>query len=234
MIGLLRSYLLNRETLFLSILTTFCVFLSFFRWSYTGSSTFLFLNWNLLLAIVPWAISTLFMLRPKLKENKVLVLVSIIVWLLFFPNAPYILTDLFHIRHRTSMPMWFDLILILSFAWTGLLYGLFSLWHIEKVLQRYFKLKILSWISSFLFFVVGFGIYLGRVLRWNSWDVLSQPKILFSDIVVRFVHPFHYPQTWGMTLLMGLFLNIVYWTFKYMNSSKFQSMYEVSHTQSDD
>lgn len=234
MIALLRSYLLNRETLFLSILTTFCVFLSFFRWSYTGSSTFLFLNWNLFLAIVPWTISTLFILRPKLRENKLLVFFSIMIWLLFFPNAPYILTDLFHMRNRTSMPMWFDLVLILSFAWTGLLYGLFSLWHIEKVLQRYFKLRILSWISSMLFFVVGFGIYLGRFLRWNSWDILSQPKVLFEDIAVRFVHPFQYPQTWGMTLLMGLFLNIVYWTFKYMNSSKFQSIYEVSHTKMED
>ncbi|HTF82171.1 MAG TPA: DUF1361 domain-containing protein, partial [Cytophagales bacterium] len=121
MIKLLRTYLINRETIFLSVLTTFCICLSFYRWSHTGSMALVFLNWNLFLAMVPWAISTLLFMKPSLRESKLLVAASLLAWLLFFPNAPYILTDLFHIKARTSMPIWYDLILILSFAWTGLL-----------------------------------------------------------------------------------------------------------------
>lgn len=75
--------------------------------------------------------------------------------------------------------------------------------------------------SSALFFVVAFGIYIGRVLRWNSWDALTHPIALLDDILVRFYEPESYPQTWGMTLLLGVFLNIIYWTFKYVHSAKF-------------
>jgi uncharacterized membrane protein len=221
MIRLMRSYLTNKEIQFLSALTAFCIFLSVFRCSYTHSRTFFFLNWNLLLAMLPWGISMLLVMKPKFRENRVLVSISIMLWLLFFPNAPYILTDLFHTKAHRGIPMWYDLVLILSYAWTGLLYGLFSLWHIERVLQRYFSIKTITRMSSALFFVVAFGIYLGRVLRWNSWDALTHPVTLLEDILVRFYEPEAYPQTWGMTLLLGVFLNIVYWTFKYVHSVKF-------------
>lgn len=221
MIRLIRNYLTNKEIQFLSALTAFCVVLSVFRCSYTHNRTFFFLNWNLLLAMLPWGISMLLVMKPKFRENRVLVVVSIVLWLLFFPNAPYILTDLIHIKAHRGIPRWYDLILILSYAWTGLLYGLFSLWHIERVLQRYFTIKSISRMSSALFFVVAFGIYLGRVLRWNSWDALTHPTTLLDDILVRFYEPEAYPQTWGMTLLLGIFLNIIYWTFKYVHSAKF-------------
>jgi len=142
-------------------------------------------------------------------------------WLLFFPNAPYILTDLFHLQYRsTSRTIWFDLIEILSFAWAGLLFGLLSLMDIEYLLLLKFKTKITSFIIITFLFMSGFGIYLGRFLRWNSWDIISNPIGLFNDIAERFMHPIHHPRTWGMTILMGILLNFIYHSIKMMNKIK--------------
>ena len=121
MITRLKEYNRLNETVFMGLLTLFCFAVSIFRFVYTDTKVFLFLNWNLFLAFVPWAISSLMMISPKLRQSKWMFALLLCTWLLFFPNAPYILTDLFHLRLTSSMPVWFDLILILSFAWTGLL-----------------------------------------------------------------------------------------------------------------
>lgn len=115
------------ETFFMGLLSLFCFAISIFRFVYTDTKVFLFLNWNLFLAFVPWAVSSLMMLRPKLRQSKWMFALLLCMWLLFFPNAPYILTDLFHLHISSSMPVWFDLVLILSFAWTGLLFGSFRM-----------------------------------------------------------------------------------------------------------
>ncbi|MFT7230364.1 MAG: putative membrane protein, partial [Bacteroidia bacterium] len=212
------------ETVLLFAFSTLCLVLSVIRVFASATPTFLFLNWNLFLAFIPWALSSLLIIYPKLQEKKLAVITLLGTWLLFFPNAPYILTDLFHLKHVVSMPMWFDLLLILSFAWVGLLFGFMSLWDIEKILNRYLiksRLKGLlryrfsiPLFSSLLLFIGSFGIYLGRYLRWNSWDIIAEPFALIYDIGDRFINPFEHPRTWGVTLLMGLFLNLVYWSLR--------------------
>ena len=118
------------ETILLFALSTLCLVLSIIRVFASATPTFLVLNWNLFLAFIPWALSSLLIIYPKLQEKKLAVITLLGSWLLFFPNAPYILTDLFHLKHVVSMPMWFDLLLILSFAWVGLLFWFMSLWDI--------------------------------------------------------------------------------------------------------
>ncbi len=128
------------------------------------------------------------------------------------------------------MPLWFDLVLILSFAWVGLMFGFMSLWDIEKILKSYVsqsRLKrffsaglAIPVVSSFLLFIGSFGIYLGRYLRWNSWDIIAEPFALIYDIGDRFINPFAHPQTWGVTLFMGLFLNVVYWSLRLVKYRK--------------
>jgi uncharacterized membrane protein len=218
------------ETVLLFAFSTLCLVLSVIRVFASATPTFLFLNWNLFLAFIPWALSSLLIIYPKLQEKKLAVITLLGTWLLFFPNAPYILTDLFHLKHVVSMPMWFDLLLILSFAWVGLLFGFMSLWDIEKILNRYLIKSRLKGLlryrfsvpifSSVLLFIGSFGIYLGRYLRWNSWDIIAEPLALIYDIGDRFVNPFEHPRTWGVTLLMGLFLNLVYWSLRLMKYRK--------------
>ncbi|MBP6739169.1 MAG: DUF1361 domain-containing protein [Leptospiraceae bacterium] len=153
-------------------------------------------------------------LKPNIQNYKITIIILLAVWLLFFPNAPYILTDLFHLRLKSSMPKWFDLILILSFAWTGLVFGFLSLWDIEKILTKSLNQIWISIISISLLFIGSFGIYLGRYLRWNSWDIIGEPFNLLYDITDRLINPFDHPRTWGVTIFMGIFLNMIYWTFR--------------------
>ena len=114
------------STILLIVLSLFSFGLSLFRIFYTHSFEFLFLNWNLFLAFIPWFISSIIILK-NLQDKKFLLVVMILSWIFFFPNSPYILTDLFHLGMSTKAPLWYDLILILSFAWTGLLFGFVSL-----------------------------------------------------------------------------------------------------------
>jgi len=197
----------------------FCFSMSLFRLSLTQSRQFLFLNWNLFLAFLPWLASTVVVLKSGLRRNRVALAALLGAWILFFPNSPYILTDLFHLQHRAGVPMWFDLVLILAFAWTGLAYGFVSLLDIEALLLGRFRKAVVAAIVVFLLFLSSFGIYLGRFLRWNSWDVLHSPLGLLQDIGHRLAYPWAHSRTWGVTLFMGILFNMIYWTLKAIKKS---------------
>jgi len=218
MFSFLKSYNRYNETLFLGISSVLCFAFSLFRLFYTDSTLFLFLNWNLFLAFIPWLLTSMVIIRPGLRKNRLVLFMIIALWLLFFPNAPYILTDLFHLRISRGMPLWFDLVLILSFAWTGLLFGLFSLMDIEKMLGSSLHPGFRIAASTILLFIGSFGIYVGRFLRWNSWDIIREPLQLVYEIGDRIVNPLSHLGTWGMTLFMGVFLNMVYWSFRVIRS----------------
>ena len=177
----------------------------------TGRIQFLFLVWNLFLAVIPFALST--MLGTALGPLRARLLVPVgVAWLLFFPNAPYILTDLFHLERRPGVPFWYDLALILSCAWNGLMLAYASLADMQRLVQRRLGTTA-SWaFATVALLLSSFGIYLGRYLRFNSWDVLTNPLTLFYDIVNRILHPFSFPGTWGVTLVFGVFLLIGYGT----------------------
>ncbi len=199
-------------TILLVVMSLFSFGLSILRFIITDTKVFLFLNWNLFLAFLPWLISSTIIYKGI--NNKFILIFLVFSWLLLFPNSPYILTDFFHLRLRASAPLWYDLIVLLSFAWTGLIYGFISLMDIEMLFKKYMSKWFITIISILFLFLCSFGIYLGRFLRWNSWDIISNPFGLFNDIIDRFVNPLEYPGTWGMTILMGILLNMMYFTLK--------------------
>jgi uncharacterized membrane protein len=213
-VSILKSAGRWHETVFMGYLSLFCFGLSVFRCIYAGNKAFLFLNWNLFLAFIPWVLTSLSVVKAHVRKSKAAILILSGLWLLFFPNAPYVLTDLFHLRLRLSMPIWFDLILILSFAWTSLLFGFLSLWDIEYLLSKKIKRVSVTVISTGLLFIGSFGVYIGRNLRRNSWDIIRKPLGLIFDIGERIINPFDHRTTWGMTIFMGLFLNMLYWSFR--------------------
>lgn len=186
------------------VLITFRVFL-------THQITFVFLLWNLFLALIPFGLSTMLGLSAGRLQARVLLPVGAL-WLLFFPNAPYILTDLFHLEPRAGVPYWFDLALILSCAWNGVMLAYASLIDMHALVVRR-----LGWWSGWAFATVAlvlssFGIYLGRYLRFNSWDIISNPLTLFYDIISCVLHPSTHHDAWGVTLLYGAFLVLGYAT----------------------
>jgi uncharacterized membrane protein len=227
---LTKEYTTNQKmNLLLLLMAGFCFFLSVFRVFISGTTYFLFLNWNLFLAAIPYLLTASISIDKKGKAQQLKMIGVSMVWLVFFPNAPYILTDLFHLLIETTVPKWFDLILIISFAWTGLLFGFLSLLKIEKLYTNFFTVKQVAWFSTLILFLASFGVYLGRFLRWNSWDVINNPSHLFFDISDRVVNPFEHPRTWGVTILFGFLLNLIYWTIKLLrsqNSSKNESREE--------
>jgi len=204
------------RTTLLGISSLFCFSLLLFRMTFFESFIFVFLLWNLFLASVPYFVSNF--LRNSRSKWASFGLFGI--WLLFFPNAPYILTDLFHLRHRQLGEIWFDLLMILSFAWTGLMFGFYSFLDVEKRLEAEVGPISGKLIMSGSLFLAGFGIYLGRFLRWNSWDILQHPFALGQDIIDRFIHPFSHERTWGMTILFGILLNLMVWFIKSISEEK--------------
>ncbi len=125
----------NQIGILLFCLTGLAVTLLIFRFYWSDSLTYWSLTWNLFLAWVPLLISKT--IRANEKRLTTVALIPVIgLWLLFFPNAPYILTDLFHLETRGGMPKWFDLLMVLTFAWTGLILGFASLMDIQQVVTN--------------------------------------------------------------------------------------------------
>jgi len=213
---MLRFLKLLREKNRLNILliflltTALCITLVAFRVRYTSRVTFVFLVWNIVLALVPYLISTALTLYHDRIKSSWWIILPFSVWLCFFPNAPYILTDLFHLKNRGDVPFWYDLALILFFAWNGLMLGYASLLDIQTIFASRFNAWA-GWIIAITSLVLaGFGIYLGRYLRWNSWDVVSAPEDLMQDIIARLINPTAHPQTYGVTILFSAFLILGY------------------------
>ena len=202
------------ETAFMILLSLFCFGTSIFRRIHSGYWTYFFLNWNLFLAFIPWALTSISFIKPKIQQSVFSIIILLIFWFLFFPNAPYIITDLFYLRGIGGMPVWYDALMFLSYAWVGMLFGFLSLWDIERILGRKLPQPVVTILSGFLLFAGSFGIYIGRYLRWNTWDLFTRTSEVLTDIGDRFVNPFSHLTTWGVTLFMGIFLNVVYWSFR--------------------
>ena len=136
------------------------------------------------------------------------------VWLLFIPNSFYMLTDLFHLYDSSSVPRWYDLLLILSFAWNALLMGMLSVRHMEKIMEARWMYRF-NWLFIYpVMLLNGLGIYIGRYLRFNSWDVISNPFRLLAGIIHILLHPVYYRNAWAMIICFSFFLSILYTTLK--------------------
>jgi uncharacterized membrane protein len=209
----LRKFYFDRTEMekWLIISCMFSLLLVMSRVIVTGNLTFLFLAWNLFLAYVPYFISRKLEQSPRLVENIWKFALVFIVWLLFIPNSFYILTDLFHVDDlKGDRPRWFDLTLILSFAWNGLLLGILSVRQMEKIFlyclhirNRFFFLYPVMWLNAL-------GIYIGRYMRFNSWDVVTNPFQLLGDIGNMLLHPFQHIYPWGMICCFSVLMTIIY------------------------
>ena len=123
-------------------------------------------------------------------------------------------------NYKNLAPIWYDLVLIFSFAWVGMLLGYTTLQDAEVILSEKMNKKLIPVFSVTVLFLISFGIYLGRILRWNSWNIINEPAGLLHDIKVRITDPFDHPGTWGMTILIGILLNLIWFSFKYFNNTR--------------
>jgi uncharacterized membrane protein len=210
----LKTFLFDRFNIWFPLfsLTVFSIFLLSVRLKITHSFFYLFLVWNLFLAMIPFFISTYMKNQKQIKKFKMCFL--LIVWLLFLPNAPYLLTDFIHLRLSPLEWIGFDSLMISSFAITGLAFYVVSVQEMKQLCFKHFNQKIVLKSLIILPFAVSFGMYLGRVLRWNSWDILHNPLRLFMDVFTIITNPIENMEAWAFTIFFGLFLKLVYWIYE--------------------
>ena len=166
------------------------------------------LIWNLFLAWLPYLCSLAVMgLHGQNPRQWWRLVIPGAMWLLFLPNAPYIITDLWHLRERPPIPLWYDLGFYVTFAWTGCFLGLTSLRMIQGVIKSYLG-RSASWVFvTGTLCLTGVGIYLGRFLGWNSWDLILNPRPVLGDVAALVLHPY---RNMHMLLFASLFAAILF------------------------
>ena len=197
------------KMLMLSIAFTMTLLLV--RFFYSSTRDYSFYGWNTFLAAIPYIMSTLLL---KLNKMHLPALLLLAVWLVFFPNAPYIITDLLHYEERQPVPFWYDILLVISAAWNGLILGLVSLMNVEIFLARHMKpvwVKLCVFASLLL---CGYGVFIGRFLRFNTWHILTSPRDLAYSSVHHVLLPQRYSKLWVFTILFALLLSVIYFTLK--------------------
>ncbi len=213
----------------LALSMLFSILLTAARVMHTGRYNFLFLIWNLFLAYIPYFISgCLTRQSAKAEESdsmqpeglvghtsrRGLVWWTLaIVWLLFVPNSFYILTDLYHLQDNyldRQVPQWFDLTMILSYAWNGLLLGVLSVRQMERLLLPRLTLRNELLFLYPVMWLNALGIYTGRYLRYNSWDVVTNPFQLLKDITLMVIHPLRHQNAWDMIFCFSILMTLIY------------------------
>jgi len=197
----------------LGLASVMCVALVVARTAYSHTSNFQFLVWNLFLAWIPLVLAALAyrIATRRSALTRLIVVLTAIVWLLFFPNAPYIVTDFVHLgEFHDNVPGWYDVMLIAWYAWTGLLLGIASLRLMQEIVTRAAG-SVAGWLLVALVTALGsVGIYIGRFLGWNSWYVFQAPLALADKAWDRANQPNADARMLGFTVLFALLFLFVY------------------------
>jgi uncharacterized membrane protein len=194
----------------LVLATGFCLALLIVRSRYSGSDYYRFMVWNIFLAWLPFVFALALYDRDERGRSRVQLGLFAGLWLLFLPNAPYLLTDLVHLRESPEVPLWYDAMMLSACAWTGLALAIGSLLLVHQVARRRIGEK-LSWALLVpVLSLVSLGIYLGRFVRLNSWDALTRPGHVAHVIRVPLSDPLGHPRFLVVTTMFTLFLILAY------------------------
>ncbi len=198
----------------LVLLTAFSYAMIAVRVAKTGNDpTYLNLVWNLFLAWIPFALALLVYDGYRRGASAFPLAVGAALWLVFFPNAPYIVTDFELLRNPSSVPIWYDVVLVSVAAWTGLLLGFISLYLVHSVARRIVG-TLNSWVLVVAVLALGsYGIYLGRFERWNSWDLVARPEYLLPRIWEHVSAPLSQGHSVAVTAVFTAFLTLSYFVF---------------------
>ena len=178
------------------------------------------LVWNLFLAWAPYVFSLLAALLQRWKPHAWMLLLIISgLWLIFFPNALYIVTDFYHLEMRPPIPLWFDIGLISLYAFSGCFLAAASLRSMQHLARRYLG-RLLGWLfAGAAIALSAVGVYLGRFGRWNSWDLFENPWAIFKDIALPAINPFENPGFLGFTLMFTALMLVIYLMFVNLSPS---------------
>lgn len=212
----MKKVLINSKSILsIGLLCSAGIMLLILRVAITGKTLFIFLLWNVFLALLPLLPAYHFRKRIFLKQVWLSIPVFI-SWLLLFPNAPYLLTDFVHLHDRLQIPIWFDTALLFCFTLSGFLAGILSLHWIHQGLNAVFSKGIAWFCIGLSILLSGYGIYLGRVLRFNSWDIIFNSKKI---VLISIMH-LQNIEAIAMTITFSIVIGTLYAVFKIIYPQK--------------
>ena len=222
----LRTRRFGNERLFvlvaLGAASALCLALELVRERRYGALDYRFLVWNLILAWIPLLLGLLIYDRYRRGTRLARLVPAAALWLLFLPNAPYIVTDFVHLSSARVPPLWLDGIELSAFAWTGMLLGFVSLYLVHAVVRHRFGAQA-GWLGVLgVLVLVSAGVYLGRVKRWNSWDLLTQPGSRLAQLHARLDDPLSLGRAFGVTLGLTVLLTLAYLVFYMLVGARFE------------
>jgi uncharacterized membrane protein len=180
---------------------------------YTGNDYHTNLVWNLFLAWIPFVVAIWVYDGYRRGAGNVPLWAAGALWLVFFPNATYIVTDIKWLRYSAGAPLWYDVVLVAAAAWCGLLLGFASLYMMQAVVRSALG-TARAWVFVLAALALSsFGVYLGRFERWNSWDVFTRPRLLVQEVLPSLAHPQDHPKAVAVTVLFTAFLAMTYLVF---------------------
>lgn len=201
-----------RDQMFYPVVLSSLLGVAFFAVRALWSDSFYhkFLMWNLFLAWIPFLCALLMVAFYRARAAAWLYVVPFSLWLLFFPNAAYLVTDLYNLHQFPNVPLWYDIAFFATMAWTGLLLAVAALFIVQRMVKQSY-----GWVASWLVVLLavglnGVGIYLGRFLRWNSWDVVTDPIAVMQDAITPFLHPIAYRQPVAIIIVFSAILLVAY------------------------
>jgi uncharacterized membrane protein len=198
-------------TMFALVLASgFCLALVWVRAWRTGSNGYGFLAWNLELAWIPFVVAIAFYDSWRRGRSRWLLVTLGSLWLLFLPNAPYMVTDLVHLGRIGGAPLWYDGAMISAFAGTGLLLGLGSVFLVHTVALRTLGPRLGWAVLLPVLALCSAGVVLGRFARLNSWDALVRPGRLVQFVVAHATDPLASRRAIAATVGYAAFLVLAY------------------------
>lgn len=170
-----------------------------------------FMLWNLFLAWVApliawWLVARLKHTKWATWQNVVLT----VLWLGFLPNSFYMVSDLIHIQQTGEVSIIFDAVLFASFILNGFVAGYIGTFMVHRELAKRLPTNRVWACVIGIFALSGYAIYLGRVLRWNTWDALLQPAALLFDVSDVILNPLGHIQAFVVTASFTLLITCFY------------------------
>ena len=218
MFTVLHNSVMIRRLVVIGILVAWCSCLVVVRIRWTGSHHYRFLIWNLCLAGLPLGFSSALGMLNRRRSSRLFQLTCLGMWLIFLPNSPYILTDLVHLTAPSTAPAWFDVAMLISCAGTGVLLGYLSLVDVQTIVTNNVG-AFWGWtLAVCATALTGFAMYLGRFLRWNSWDLLRPSRILV--LAEGMLNPFDHMQVLSVTFVFGTIFVLGYLAIRILLTSQ--------------
>jgi uncharacterized membrane protein len=211
----MKSYQRISIPKYIVLLLALAIVLSVGRIALFDSFSFIYLLWNIFLALLPFVVSALLLSYEKEKRlPHVVFIVGGFIWLLLLPNAPYMITDLIHVTEGHTVHFFYDTVLLFTSAYVGLELFLHSLSDMERVIHMRYAQVWMRLVTAGIILVTSFGICLGRFFRFNSWDVIAHPIELFKNISIIFLSPYVHTQVYILLVAFFVFLMLAYTAWK--------------------